>query len=139
MTQPTPSIDDNGASGNGGNPPEARKRTLLLTSLTCFNVGMQLASALLLKLAPVADRHNLLLVAGMLAVVLCLNLARFFTWGALHRRFPLSVAYPASAIFFPALLVMAWWLGEPIGLMQIIGATLVLTGVAVLLTEQART
>ena len=113
-----------------------RRGGIILAAFTCFNVCMQLTSALLLKLAPEARRENLVVVGAILAAVLLLNVARFVTWGALHRRFPISVAYPASAIFFPALLAMAWWLGEDVGAAQLLGAGLVLLGVVLILMDQ---
>jgi len=102
----------------------------LLVALTALNIGLQLASALLLKLAPEATRANLLRLALVLGVVFALNGARFATWGALHRRFPISVAYPVSAVFFPAVVALAWFMGEPVGAVQLGGATLVMAGVA---------
>jgi drug/metabolite transporter (DMT)-like permease len=111
---------------------------VLLAALIGFNVCMQLGSALLLKLAPVANRDNLVSVALILAAVLSLNLVLFVTWGVLHKRFPISIAYPASAVFLPALLVMAWWLGEDISQQQLVGAALVLAGVVLLVIDQAR-
>ena len=99
---------------------------------------MQLGSALLLKLAPDLHRDNLLSVGLILAAVLLLNLVLFVTWGALHRRFPIGIAYPASAAFLPALLAMAWWLGEDISPQQLVGAAIVLFGVCLLISDQAR-
>ena len=90
---------------------------------------------LLLKLAPDAKRANLLPLALVLGAVFALNGARFVTWGALHRRFPISVAYPVSAVFFPAVVAMAWFMGEPVGALQLAGATLVMAGVARILFE----
>ena len=110
----------------------------LLAALIGFNVCMQLGSALLLKLAPEVHRDNLLNVGLILAAVLLLNLILFVTWGVLHKRFPISIAYPASAIFLPALLAMAWWLGEDISLQQLGGAVMVLVGVGLLIVDQAK-
>lgn len=108
----------------------------MLAGLTLLNVCMQLASALLLKLAPpYAPRHAPLL-AVLMAGVLALNVARFVLWGALHRRFPISLAYPASALFFPGILAMAWWFDERVGPAQLAGAALVLAGVGLLLSDR---
>jgi drug/metabolite transporter (DMT)-like permease len=46
------------------------------------------------------------------------------------------VAYPASALFFPGIVAMAWWFGEQVGPAQIAGAALVMTGVVILLSER---
>jgi drug/metabolite transporter (DMT)-like permease len=112
-----------------------RASRTVLVALTALNIGLQLGSALLLKLAPDAKRANLLPLALVLGAVFALNGARFVTWGALHRRFPISVAYPVSAVFFPAVVAMAWFMGEPVGALQLAGATLVMAGVARILFE----
>lgn len=116
-------------------PPRPFRRSLLV-GLVLINVAMQLCSAWLLKLAPAFDPAALLPIGLVLGVVLALNVTRFVVWGFMHRRFPLSVAYPASALFFPGVLVMAWWFGETVGPAQVAGATLVLVGVALLLSDR---
>lgn len=107
-----------------------------LVGLTLLNVCMQLASALLLKLAPPFAPRHLALLGLVMAGVLALNVARFVLWGSLHRRFPISLAYPASALFFPGILAMAWAFGERVGLPQLAGAALVLVGVGLLLSDR---
>lgn len=116
--------------------PAANKvsRTLLLL-LVIGNVCLQLVAAWLLKVAPPFAIEHAVAVLAILACILLLNVARFWLWGVLHRHFPISVAYPASALLFPGILAMAWWFGEPIGLAQVIGTALVLLGVGVLLAE----
>lgn len=114
-------------------PVRPHQRTWL-AGLTLLNVAMQLASALLLKLAPAFSPRHLLLLGVIMAGVLALNVARFMVWGVLHRRFPISLAYPASALFFPGVLAMAWWFGERVGPAQVAGGALVLAGVALLLS-----
>lgn len=111
---------------------------VLLVGLIALNVCMQLASALLLKLAPVLTWDNVIHVGLILAAVLLLNVVLFVSWGILHKRFPISVTYPASAVFLPALLAMAWWLGEDINAQQLIGAAAVMTGVMLLIVEQVK-
>ena len=110
-------------------------RKTVLAVLTGLNICLQLASALLLKIAPAASRANLLTLASILAAVFLLNGARFATWGALHRRYPISLAYPFSALFFPAVVALAWLMGEPVGTFQLVGAVLVMAGVARILLE----
>lgn len=116
-------------------PPPSFRRSLLV-GLVLINVTMQLCSAWLLKLAPPFDAATLLPICLILGAVLALNVTRFVVWGFMHRRFPLSVAYPASALFFPGVLVMAWWFGETVGPAQVAGAALVLVGVALLLSDK---
>ena len=109
----------------------------LLVMLTLFNVGLQLGSPLMLKLAPDLGSGRYAWIGILLGGVLVLNVVRFVIWGAVHRRYPLSVAYPASAVFFPGILVMAWWFGETVGPSQVAGAGLVMVGVVVLLSERS--
>ncbi len=101
----------------------------MLVGLTMVNVLMQLGSAFLLKIAPAPGRGTVILVAAILCGVLALNVARFVVWGAIHKRYPLSKAYPLSAIFFPCVVMLAWLTGEDVGFPQIVGAGLVMAGV----------
>jgi len=61
---------------------------------------------------------------------------RFFIWSGIYKRYPISLAYPLSAIFFPGVVLMAWAMGEAIGAMQVAGATLVMAGVVLVVTSQ---
>ncbi|TAN11884.1 MAG: hypothetical protein EPN34_06075 [Burkholderiaceae bacterium] len=70
--------------------------------------------------------------------VMILGLVRLMVWGAIHKRFPVSTAYPITALFFPCLLILAWLYGEHISLIQITGASLVVAGVVILLWRPAR-
>ena len=112
-----------------------KPQTMLLGALTFLNVCLQLASALLLKIAPEPTKANVITLTLILGVVLALNAARFLTWGALHRRFPISLAYPLSALFFPAVVALAWITGERVGVAQLAGAALVMAGVARILVS----
>ena len=103
--------------------------------LVLANVCIQLTAALLLKIAPAFSVANIVLVGLVLGGVFALSVVRFWLWGTLHKHFPISLAYPASALFFPGILAMAWYFGEPIGAEQVAGVGLVLLGVALLLTE----
>lgn len=92
-------------------------------------VALQVAGAVLLKLLadvpPSAGRF--LIVLGVLGVGV-LNLARLGIWGYAHSRFPLSTSFPTSALFFPAMLLVAVYFDEPIGWEQIAGALLIAAG-----------
>lgn len=92
-------------------------------------VALQVAGAVLLKvLADVTpDTDRLLLLAGVGAVAV-LNLIRLAVWGYAHSRFPLSTSFPTSALFFPAMLVVAVAYGDPIGWAQVAGALLITLG-----------
>lgn len=111
-----------------------RGHTGLLLSLTAVNVCLQLGSAYLLKTAPAFDAANIVLLGAIMACVLALNAARFVTWNAIHRRFPVSVAYPLSALFFPAVAALAWLLDEHVGWAQWLGVALIVAGVVRILT-----
>lgn len=104
----------------------------LLVLLTLFNVGLQLGSAALLKFAAVRADPATMFLAVVLAVVLALNFGRFMVWNAIHKRYPVSFAYPLSALFFPAVVALAWLMGEQVGPWQIAGASLVMTGTAMI-------
>jgi drug/metabolite transporter (DMT)-like permease len=71
----------------------------------------------------------LLVVGGLLSVVVALSFVRFFIWNGIHKRYPISLAYPLSAIFFPAVVAVAWGFGEPVGPAQVAGACVVMLGV----------
>lgn len=113
----------------------AKASRSLLVMLVLANVCIQLMAALLLKIAPEFSIANAVWIGLVLGGVFALSVVRFWLWGNLHRHFPLSIAYPASALFFPGILAMAWYFGEPVGSKQVVGVVLVLIGVALLLTE----
>lgn len=104
----------------------------LLVSLTLFNVGLQLSSATLLKIAAVQVKPSMAFVTAILGLVLSLNAGRFVIWNTIHKRYPVSLAYPLSALFFPAVVALAWYMGERVGPWQIAGAGLVMAGTAMI-------
>lgn len=110
-------------------PLPDRARIKLLVGLVFLSVGLQLVNATLVKLAAATPSPAPLVVAGLLAVVLVLSFARFFIWNGIYRRYPISLAYPLSAIFFPAVVAVAWAMGETVGLLQVLGAAIVMLGV----------
>jgi drug/metabolite transporter (DMT)-like permease len=122
-------------SDRAGGPPSRRGAfNWLLLGLVLANVVLQLCGALLAKYSvrvPASEFWALALIVGL---ILLLNLVRLVVWNAMHRRFPVSLAYPATALFFPCLVAMAYLLGEPVRAMQVAGAGLVTAGVLVLLT-----
>jgi drug/metabolite transporter (DMT)-like permease len=105
----------------------------MLVALVFASVGMQLLGAWLLKQAPVVGPATLLPIAGILLVVLALNALRLCVWSALHRRYPISLAYPLSALLFPCVIALAWFTGEAIGPWQVAGSLVVMGGVALML------
>lgn len=104
----------------------------LLVLLTLFNISLQLGSAALLKFASVSIDPTSLSLSLVLVMVLALNFGRFVIWNAIHKRYPISFAYPLSALFFPAVVALAWFAGEPVGPWQVAGASLVMVGTAMI-------
>lgn len=123
--------------GASASPADAgTSRHLLL--LVGANIALQLVSASLIKYGASLGRTHLLLVLAVLAVVMLLSLGRFAAWHAMHRRYPVSVAYPASALFFPCVVALAYAMGEPVSAPQAAGAALVTAGVLLLLRANSQ-
>jgi len=92
-------------------------------------VALQIAGATVLKtLADSAGRASAAAAALGIGVVVVLNLLRIGVWGAAHRRYPLSRTFPLSALFFPAMLLLAAAYGESPGAQQVAGALLITCG-----------
>lgn len=109
----------------------------LLLVLVGINIALQLTSASLIKYAAGLGHARLWALLAVLSVVMTLSLGRFAAWHAMHRRFPVSVAYPATALFFPCLVTLAWLMGEPVSLRQALGALLVTAGVLMLIRSDS--
>ncbi|MEO8186383.1 MAG: hypothetical protein ABI580_03355 [Burkholderiaceae bacterium] len=125
MKQPT----ENGFGGNAS--------ILLLLTLTLLNIVLQISSAALIKVAAILSHPGLTQIAMLLALVFSLNMGRFMVWNAIHKRYPVSLAYPVSALFFPAVVGLAWFMDEPIGVWQVVGTFMVMAGVSwILLPEK---
>lgn len=101
-----------------------------LVAFAAGNVALQLLGAKLVKDAAAIPLSRPFALGALLVVVLALASARFAIWGAMHKRYPLSLAYPASALFFPMVVAMAWLHGEVVTAWQAAGAALVTFGVA---------
>lgn len=108
-------------------------QTALLLGLVGLNIALQLVNASLIKYASRLSAAQLIMVGVVLAVVALLSIGRFVVWGALHKRFPMSLTYPATALFFPCLVGVAAAFGEHVSTPQWIGACLVTGGVVLLL------
>jgi drug/metabolite transporter (DMT)-like permease len=117
----------------GANSSSTRIRAGLLLALVALNIGLQLLNATLIKFASGLSAARLEWIAVVLVLVAGLSVGRFVVWGAMHKRFPVSVAYPATALFFPCLVAVAAAFGEPVSGAQIAGAALVTGGVLLLL------
>lgn len=103
---------------------------LIPLGLMLATVVLQLAVALVLDLAANREvRLDLFTVVAILGAV-ALHGIRFVIWGYAHRRYPLSLTYPLTALFFPLVLVLAYWRGEAVGMAQVGGTILITAGVA---------
>lgn len=101
----------------------------MLLLLVTGNVGLQLAAVRLIKDAALLPPSRYVAIGLLGALVMVLAFGRFLLWGAMHRRYPLSLSYPVSAVIFPLVVLMAWGYGEPVSSDQAIGAILVSIGV----------
>ncbi|MGH8213290.1 MAG: hypothetical protein ACREPP_08710 [Rhodanobacteraceae bacterium] len=108
-------------------------RTPLLLALVALNIALQLINASLIKFASGRGAADVGLAAIVIALVTLLSFGRFVVWGAMHKRFPVSLAYPATALFFPCLVAIAAAYGEHVSFAQGAGAALVTVGVLLLL------
>lgn len=106
--------------------------------LVCMSVGLQLVNAWLIKFASATPAPPSFVIGILLLAVLVLGFARFVIWNGIYKRYPVSFAYPLSAIFFPAVVLLAWQMGETVGAAQIVGATVVMLGVARVVTPTER-
>lgn len=104
----------------------AGNKVLGMVTLT---VLLQLGAAALLKQAALVAPQGLLIPAALIGVALAIHALRFLLWGYVHRRWPLSHTYPMTAIFFPLIIVMAVFYGEPIHANQVLGGLLIAGGV----------
>lgn len=109
-----------------------------LIALVGFGIGLQLASAALVKYAMSPQTLTAGLVVIFVVIVLLLNFARLLVWNSIHKHYPISLAYPLSALFFPAVVGVAWAMGERISLMQVMGAFTVMIGVTLILSSNSR-
>jgi drug/metabolite transporter (DMT)-like permease len=92
-------------------------------------VCLQIVGAVLLK--TIADHRvdwSILVLAGGVGMVICLNLIRLGVWGFAHKHFPLSTTFPLSSLFYPAMLIVAAGFGDEIGVRQVVGALLIASG-----------
>ena len=113
----------------GGTATNGRRATALLVAFVIGNVSLQLLAAKLVKDASDLPPSRPFALALLLGIVLALAAVRFMVWGEMHKRYPLSLAYPASALFFPLVMVLAWLYGEAVTPAKMAGSMLVTFGV----------
>lgn len=105
------------------------KKNILAVVVVVASVVMNVASGIVLK--EMATRPQLSLTQqGLLTlVVVVLMFMAFKLWGFAHKHYPISFTYPLSCIFFPIILLVSFFYGDPISLSKIIGTILVTIGV----------
>jgi hypothetical protein len=111
---------------------ESREAAMALLAVL-ITVLMTVATALLMGHASNARPPMLILLAAVIAPVIVINMAKFWLWGWIHRRYPLSQTYPVSALFFPLIYVITLWTGEArLESAKIVAIILIVGGVALL-------
>ncbi|MDL5366013.1 DMT family transporter [Xanthomonas sp. NCPPB 2654] len=106
---------------------------LLLGFDTLAQIGFKLGGAH--ALPPQAEWAWLLrlLASPWLYAALLGYVGAFFTWMKLLEHAPIGPAFAASHLeVVSVLLLSAWWFGEPIGMVQVLGAVLIVAGIACL-------
>lgn len=111
---------------------------MLAIPLVSVAVGLNLASAIVLKEAADLKHASLLIITALIALVALINLLRVAFWAAIHRRFRLSDSYPLTSLFFPMILALSALYGEEIGLAKLLGTTIITLGVLVLMGGDAQ-
>jgi drug/metabolite transporter (DMT)-like permease len=108
------------------------KSSLRAVFLVLGSVMLGLMSAYFLKEAALRQYMSLSMLVLIVGMVAAVNGVRFLLWGYIHKHYPLSFSYPLSSLFFPSILVMGYYYGDPVDINQILGAILVTAGVAMM-------
>lgn len=98
--------------------------------LVTVAVALSIASAIVLKEAVQLVEPTMLVLFGLLALVVLINVFRVVFWAAIHRRYRLSDSYPLTALFFPMILLVSILYGEEISAYKVLGTLLITIGVA---------
>ncbi len=104
-----------------------------LFGLVLSTVLMQIVVAVLLK--ELADHHggnSWLWLGFVLSAAMGLNVVRFAIWGYTHKHYPLSRSYPLTALFFPCILAISAWYGDPVGWQKIVGVLVIMAGIVLM-------
>lgn len=101
----------------------------VMVALVLATVVIQIVVAVMLKeLADAQGGNSHLWLLLILAAAVVLNGLRFLVWGYTHKHYPLSHSYPFTALFFPCILLISAWYGEPIGWTKITGVCVIVLG-----------
>jgi multidrug transporter EmrE-like cation transporter len=64
-----------------------------------------------------------------IVLVIGLNGLRFLIWAQAHSRYPLSTTFPFTSLFFPMLLLVSYYYGDPLPWTKWLGTALITVGV----------
>ncbi|MCJ0826692.1 hypothetical protein MQC88_12135 [Luteimonas sp. 50] len=105
----------------------------VMVTLVLATVVIQIVVAVMLK--ELADAHggdSRLWLLFVLAIAVALNGLRFLVWGYTHKHYPLSHSYPLTAMFFPCILLVSAWYGDPIGWEKLGGVCVIVLGLVLM-------
>lgn len=102
---------------------------LILAAFVLGAVGLNLLSAVAMKLLANRGGLGLLFLLAGVGVVILLNGLRLLVWMFANKRFPLSTMYPLTSIFYPLMLIVSYYFGDKISAYQIAGTFLITLGV----------
>ena len=75
-------------------------------------VLINILSVLATKYATNIPETKILFIIIILSSVLGINILKFFLWGYIHNRYPLSSSYPMAATFYPLMYFISIYYGE---------------------------
>ena len=104
---------------------------LKLVLLVLSTVLIQLLVAVILKELTGHD-STWLWTAMVIGFAVGLNGLRFLIWAYTHRRYPLSLSYPLTALFFPCILGVSAIYGESISPQQVVAVAVIMTGIVLM-------
>lgn len=111
---------------------------VLVFLLVSMAVGLNLASAVVLKEAADMRDTPLLVISTLVFLVILINLLRVAFWSAIHKRFRLSDSYPLTSMFFPMILMLSALYGEEIEITKLIGTVFITLGVLMLMSSEEK-
>lgn len=114
-----------------------RNKGLHAFFLVLTTVLLGLVSVWILKETTLKGAISWVAILGVIGLVVFVNGIRFLLWGVIHKRYPLNLSFPINSMFFPLILVMGYFYGEPITTAKVLGATMITVGVALLTLSYA--
>ena len=102
---------------------------LLLAAFVLGAVGLNLLSAIAMKLLAIRGGLGLIFLLLGAGIVIFLNGLRLLVWMYANKHFPLSTMYPLTSIFYPLMLGVSYYFGDKISPFQVGGTFLITLGV----------